>query len=78
MQNRAIDETKAMFPQLRNRIQESLAKLEQQLVSLLRQTSFLLMFLTPKQAQGEQNNPEEITKAQEAVALAKNAIKESS
>jgi len=33
MQNRALDETKAMFPQLRNRIQESLAKLEHQLVS---------------------------------------------
>ncbi|KAI5248956.1 hypothetical protein E4T47_05519 [Aureobasidium subglaciale] len=28
---RALDETKAMFPQLRKRIQESLAKLEQQL-----------------------------------------------
>jgi hypothetical protein len=28
-----------MFPQLRNRIQESLAKLEQQLVSLLRQNT---------------------------------------
>ncbi|KAH0338616.1 hypothetical protein KCU81_g7544, partial [Aureobasidium melanogenum] len=30
-ENRALEETKAMFPQLRNRIQESLAKLEQQL-----------------------------------------------
>jgi hypothetical protein len=48
MQNRAIDETKAMFPQLRNRIQESLAKLEQQLVSWIRQVTLLLMFLTPK------------------------------
>jgi tubulin-specific chaperone A len=34
MQNRALDETKAMFPELHKRIQESLAKLEQQLVSL--------------------------------------------
>lgn len=34
VQNRALEETKAMFPQLRTRIQESLAKLEQQLVSL--------------------------------------------
>ncbi|KAI5209872.1 hypothetical protein E4T39_00387 [Aureobasidium subglaciale] len=59
-ENRALDETKAMFPQLRNRIQESLAKLEQQL------------------AQGEQNSPEEVTKAQDAVASAKNALKESS
>ncbi|KAG9593615.1 hypothetical protein KCU77_g6622, partial [Aureobasidium melanogenum] len=30
-ENRALEETKAMFPQLRTRIQESLAKLEQQL-----------------------------------------------
>jgi hypothetical protein len=36
------------------------------------------MFLTPKQAQGEQNSPQEVTKAKEAVASAKNAIKESS
>lgn len=35
MQNRALDETKAMFPQLRNRIQESVAKLEHQLVSFV-------------------------------------------
>lgn len=35
IQNRALEETKAIFPQLRNRIQESLAKLEQQLVSLI-------------------------------------------
>lgn len=34
VQNRALEETKAMFPQLRTSIQESLAKLEQQLVSL--------------------------------------------
>ncbi|KAI4746934.1 hypothetical protein E4T50_02705 [Aureobasidium sp. EXF-12298] len=60
VQNRALDETKAMFPELHKRIQESLAKLEQQL------------------EQGEQNSPEEITKAKEAVASAKNAIKESS
>lgn len=40
MQNRALDETKAMFPQLRNRIQESLAKLEHQLVSFVN-SSFL-------------------------------------
>ncbi|CAD0018353.1 unnamed protein product [Aureobasidium pullulans] len=52
------EETKAMFPQLRKRIQESLAKLEQQL--------------------GEQNNPEEITKAKEAVASALTAIRETS
>ncbi|KEQ73240.1 putative tubulin-specific chaperone Rbl2 [Aureobasidium namibiae CBS 147.97] len=60
VQNRALDETKAMFPQLRNRIQESLAKLEHQL------------------EQGEQNSPEETSKAKEAVASAKNAINESS
>ncbi|KAI4814766.1 hypothetical protein E4T44_10697 [Aureobasidium sp. EXF-8845] len=59
-ENRALDETKAMFPELRNRIQESLAKLEHQL------------------AQGEQNNSEEVAKAKEVVASAKNAIKESS
>ncbi|KAH0288033.1 hypothetical protein KCU62_g5440, partial [Aureobasidium sp. EXF-3399] len=59
-ENRALDETKAMFPQLRNRIQESLAKLEHQL------------------EQGEQNSPEETSKAKEAVASAKNAINESS
>lgn len=35
VQNRALDETKAMFPQLRKRIQDALAKLEQQLVSFL-------------------------------------------
>ncbi|CAD0095357.1 unnamed protein product [Aureobasidium mustum] len=57
-ENRALEETKAIFPQLRNRIQESLAKLEQQL--------------------GEQNSPEEITKAKEAVASAKKAIRETS
>ncbi|THW39561.1 hypothetical protein D6D19_02847 [Aureobasidium pullulans] len=59
-ENRALEETKAMFPQLRKRIQESLAKLEQQL------------------EQGEQNNPEEITKAKEAVASASTAIRETS
>lgn len=32
LQKRAIEETKAMFPQLRTRIQDALAKLEQQLV----------------------------------------------
>ncbi|KAH0372493.1 hypothetical protein KCU65_g1162, partial [Aureobasidium melanogenum] len=58
-ENRALEETKAMFPQLRNRIQDSLAKLEQQL-------------------EQEQNSPEEITKAKEAVASAKKAIRETS
>ncbi|KAI4730317.1 hypothetical protein E4T49_01788 [Aureobasidium sp. EXF-10728] len=57
-ENRAMEETKAMFPQLRNRIQESLAKLEHQL--------------------GEQNSPEETAKAKDAVASAKNAIKQTS
>ena len=35
IQNRALDETKAIFPELRNRIQQSLAKLEHQLVSFV-------------------------------------------
>ena len=67
-----------MFPQLRDRIQESLAKLEHQLVSFVQHIIGIHLISHERQEQGEQNSPEEITKAKEAVASAKNAINESS
>ncbi|KAL3419215.1 tubulin-specific chaperone Rbl2 [Phlyctema vagabunda] len=57
----AIEETKAVFPPLRERIADALAKLEDQLET----------------AQENEGNPEEITKAKDVVAQAKTAVKDS-
>ena len=79
-----MEETKAMFPRLKKQIQEALSKLEQQLVSL-RLTSLIpctIWLTTLSQEQdkgpGDQSNPEDITKAKEAIADAMTAIRESS
>ncbi|KAI9673921.1 MAG: hypothetical protein M1817_002127 [Caeruleum heppii] len=61
-ERRAIDETKAVLPQLRHRIADALAKLENQLEA-------------QKEANGD-TNVDEITKAKEAVADAKKAQRE--
>ncbi|KAI9843836.1 MAG: hypothetical protein M1837_006097 [Sclerophora amabilis] len=61
-EQRAIDETKAMFPQLRQRIEDAVDKLLQQ--------------LSAEQSAGSESNAEEITKAKEAIAEAKKGIRE--
>lgn len=60
VQRAAIEETKAVFPPLRQRIKDALAKLEDQLEA--------------GQASGA--SEEEIKKAQEVIKLAKEATKE--
>ncbi|KAI7107538.1 hypothetical protein KC352_g36725, partial [Hortaea werneckii] len=59
---RAAEETKAVFPQLRQKIQDALAKLEQQ--------------LEQDKGPGDQSTPEDITKAKEAILGAKHALRE--
>ncbi|KAK4548772.1 hypothetical protein LTR36_008545 [Oleoguttula mirabilis] len=61
-ERKAVEETKAIFPQLKQKIQDSLAKLEQQ--------------LEQDKGPGDQSTPEQITKAKEAVAAALTAIRE--
>ncbi|KJX95709.1 tubulin-specific chaperone Rbl2 like protein [Zymoseptoria brevis] len=67
-ERKALEETKAMFPQLKTKIEDTKAKLETQLVSSLVHT----------QANSDQSAPEDVAKAHEAVAAAEAAIKESS
>ena len=72
-----------MFPRLKQNIQESLSKLEQQLVSLvmpLPSSADMLMRSLQEQDKGpgDQSTPEDITKAKEAIASALTAIRESS
>ncbi|KAI9761676.1 MAG: hypothetical protein M4579_000910 [Chaenotheca gracillima] len=61
-EKRAIDETKAIFPQLRKRIEDGVGKLEQQLEA--------------EQSAGSDSNVEEITKGKQAIADAKAALRE--
>ncbi|KAK5137988.1 hypothetical protein LTR08_005785 [Meristemomyces frigidus] len=61
-QEASMDETRAMFPQLKQKIQDALARLEQQ--------------LEQDKGPGDQSTPEDITKAKEAVAAALTAIRE--
>ncbi|KAI6904309.1 hypothetical protein D0869_06882 [Hortaea werneckii] len=61
-ERRAAEETKAVFPQLRQKIQDALAKLEQQ--------------LEQDKGPGDQSTPEDITKAKEAILGAKHALRE--
>ncbi|KAK5168625.1 tubulin folding cofactor A [Saxophila tyrrhenica] len=59
-----LEQTKAMFPQLKAKIEDALARLEQQ--------------LEQDKGPGDQSSPEDITRAKEAVAEAKTAIREAS
>ncbi|KAK3066176.1 tubulin folding cofactor A [Teratosphaeriaceae sp. CCFEE 6253] len=91
-ERRGVEETKAIFPQLKQKMQDALARLEQQLVCLPRSLSPVilpsllavagLVVLTVAQEQdkgpGDQSSPEDITKAKEAIAAALKAIRESS
>ncbi|KAJ9624012.1 tubulin folding cofactor A [Taxawa tesnikishii (nom. ined.)] len=61
-QRKVLEETKAVFPSLNQRIKDALAKLEQQ--------------LEQDKGPGDQSTPEEITKAKEAIAAAKKGIRE--
>ncbi|KAK3717992.1 tubulin folding cofactor A [Vermiconidia calcicola] len=63
-ERKALEQTKAMFPEIRTKIQEALNKLEQQ--------------LEQDKGPGDQSTPEDITKAKEAIASALTAIRESS
>ncbi|KAI5304302.1 hypothetical protein KEM56_006643 [Ascosphaera pollenicola] len=63
-EKQALEETKKIFPSLKQKINESLAKLEQLLVE--------------EGQKGEASNVEEIDAAKDAVAKAKTAIRESS
>ncbi|KAH9845850.1 putative tubulin-specific chaperone Rbl2 [Teratosphaeria destructans] len=62
LQRKALEETKAIFPQLKQKIQDALSKLEAQL----------------EQAKGADSSPEDITKAKEAIASAMAAVRETS
>ncbi|WPH04878.1 Hypothetical protein R9X50_00777500 [Acrodontium crateriforme] len=61
-ERKAVEETKAIFPQLKQKITDALARLEQKL----------------EQASGDETPAEEITKAKEAVAAAKTVVCEAS
>lgn len=78
-QRQALEETHKVFPSLHQRIQEAVAKLEQQLVCHpWDQIEFFI--IDDQQAQdkgpGDRSTPEEITKAKEAIASAKTAIRQ--
>lgn len=77
-QQRAIEETKAIFPQLQQRIKDQLAKLQQQVVShgSLMPLLSLCVFTIYQEQSNDQISPEELVKAQEAVAGAEKAIKQ--
>ncbi|KAF2773628.1 putative tubulin-specific chaperone Rbl2 [Teratosphaeria nubilosa] len=61
-ERKALEETKAIFPQLKQNIQDALSKLEAQL----------------EQAKGPDSSPEDINKAKEAIASAMTAVRETS
>ncbi|KAF7190585.1 Tubulin-specific chaperone A [Pseudocercospora fuligena] len=63
-ERKALEETNAMFPQLKQKIEDAKAKLEAQ--------------LEQDKGPGDQSSPEDITKAKEAIAAALGAIRESS
>ncbi|KAK0262242.1 tubulin folding cofactor A [Friedmanniomyces endolithicus] len=59
-ERRGVEETRAIFPQLRNKLQDALARLE--------------YVLEPDKSTGDQTTPEDIAKGQEAVAAASKVI----
>ncbi|MCJ1368511.1 hypothetical protein MMC16_007655 [Acarospora aff. strigata] len=61
-ERKAVEETKAVFPSMRERIANALAKLENELEVV--------------QGSGKEANEEEVTKAKDAVAKAKISYKE--
>ncbi|KAK4955089.1 tubulin folding cofactor A [Elasticomyces elasticus] len=61
-EQRGVEETKAIFPQLKSKMQDALTKLEQQ--------------LEQDKGPGDQSSPEEINKAKESIAAALQAIRE--
>ncbi|KAI9873761.1 MAG: hypothetical protein M1830_010625 [Pleopsidium flavum] len=61
-ERKAIEETKAVFPPLRQRVADATAKLENQLEAV--------------KESGKESNVEEITKAKEAVAQAKTSYRQ--
>ncbi|KAF2862981.1 tubulin binding cofactor A [Piedraia hortae CBS 480.64] len=63
-ERKALEETQALFPQMKQKIQEALSKLETQ--------------LEDDKGPGDQSSPEEITKAKEAIAGALKALRETS
>ncbi|KAK4497833.1 hypothetical protein PRZ48_010487 [Zasmidium cellare] len=63
-ERKALEETKVMFPQLRQKIEDAKSKLEAQ--------------LEQDKGPGDQSSPEDITKAKEAIAAALHAIREAS
>ncbi|TKA83673.1 hypothetical protein B0A55_00293 [Friedmanniomyces simplex] len=63
-ERRGVEETRAIFPQLKQKMQDALAKLEQQ--------------LEQDKGPGDQSTPEDITRAKEAIAAALKAIRETS
>ncbi len=72
-----------MFPQLKKKIEEAEARLEQQLVRSdlplpLTDCSTNAKCQEQDKGPGDQSTPEDITKAKEAIASAKTAIRESS
>ncbi|EMC96105.1 hypothetical protein BAUCODRAFT_34889 [Baudoinia panamericana UAMH 10762] len=61
-ERRALEETKAIFPKLREKIQEAHDRLEH--------------VIEQDKGPGDQSTPEDITKAKEAIAAAKTALRE--
>ncbi|KAI9803827.1 MAG: hypothetical protein M1825_001707 [Sarcosagium campestre] len=60
LKRRAIEETKAVFPQLDNRIKDAIGKIE--------------LTLEDAKASGDESNAAEITKAEEVVSDAKSVL----
>lgn len=87
LQQRAIEETKAIFPQLRDRIKAATENLELQLVSrdmlalfAVGSTLWYGSLTPPPQKAAKENGPDsnvdETTKAEEAVAQAKKSYRD--
>lgn len=70
-----------MFPQLKQRIQDTLKTLEEQLVSLHLSVPSPISLLTPSSQEqdkgpGDQSTPDDISKAKEAIAAGLKSIRE--